>query len=170
MLQAAALLAERGKAFELWIAGDGPERGRLERLAAELGVADRVRFLGEVPDAHELLAEAHILAHAARSEGLSNAILEAMAEGVPVVATPVGATPELIEHEVSGLLTAWDVRSRWPTPWRRLLDDPDCGGGWEKRGCGESARRAAKSTSLRRYEEIFASMLASPLSEEACGE
>ena len=50
LLQAAALLAAEGRAFDVQIAGDGPERRRLEGLAAELGVADRVHFLGEVPE------------------------------------------------------------------------------------------------------------------------
>jgi glycosyltransferase involved in cell wall biosynthesis len=167
LLRAAALLAGRGKPFELWIAGDGPERGRLERLAAELGVANRVRFLGELPDAHELLAEAHILAHAARSEGLSNAILEAMAEGVPVVATPVGATPEFIEHERTGLLAAVGCPQSLADALARLLDDPGLRQRLGQAGLERVRGECNEEGVVRRYAEIFRSLLADGRRKEA---
>ena len=170
LLQAAALLAERGKAFELCIVGDGPERERLERLTAELGVADRVRFLGEVPDAHELLAEAHILAHAARSEGLSNAIIEAMAEGVPVVATPVGATPELIEHERTGLLATVGSPESLADALARLLDDPGLRQKLGEAGLERVRQECDEDRVVGKYAEIFGGLLADTLLGGASGE
>ncbi len=160
LLQAAALLAGAGKAFELWIAGGGPERSRLEALAAALQVAERVRFLGEVANAQDLLVDAHVFAHPARSEGLSNAVLEAMAEGVPVVATPTGSTVELIEQDRTGLLTAVGCPQALAAALGRLLDDRSLR---EKLGQAGLARVRAECSERRvaqRYEEIFTGLLA----------
>ena len=100
LLQAAALLLARGTGFELWIAGDGPERAALEARAAELRLGGRVRFLGTVPHAALLemyrRREADCVVLPSLVEGLSVALVEAMAYGVPTVATTVGGVPELL--------------------------------------------------------------------------
>jgi glycosyltransferase involved in cell wall biosynthesis len=88
----------------LEIAGDGPERARLERLARELGTADRITFLGWQDDLAECFARWTLASVASRDEGFGIAALEAMAAGLPVVASRVGGIPELVEHERSGLL------------------------------------------------------------------
>jgi glycosyltransferase involved in cell wall biosynthesis len=83
---------------QLLIAGSGPMRAELERIAAEKGVAGRVRFLGEI--AHDALSEAYraadIFVLASSREGWANVLLEAMASGTPVVATNVNGTPEVL--------------------------------------------------------------------------
>jgi glycogen(starch) synthase len=90
----------------LVIVGDGPERTRLERLAARLGIADRTRFFGFVP--HEripaVLRDIDVLVLPSRYEELGSVLLEAMYARVPIVASHVGGIPELIEHRRSGLL------------------------------------------------------------------
>ena len=88
----------------LWVVGDGPLRAGLESLRGTLGLDDRVLFLGERDDVPDLMRAADLLVSASRGEGLSNVILEAMAAGLPVVATAVGGTPEVIEDGVSGRL------------------------------------------------------------------
>ncbi|HYC33217.1 MAG TPA: glycosyltransferase family 4 protein [Gemmatimonadales bacterium] len=100
LLDAAARLAAGGVGFELRIAGEGPERAALEAGAAELGLDGRVRFLGTVPHA-ELLGmyrrrEVDCVVLPSLVEGLSVALVEAMAYGVPTVATAVGGVPELL--------------------------------------------------------------------------
>jgi glycosyltransferase involved in cell wall biosynthesis len=166
LLQAAALLAGAGKSFALRIAGGGPERSRLEALAAELHVADRVRFLGEVADAQDLLVDAHVFAHPARSEGLSNAVLEAMAEGVPVVATPVGATIELIEHDRTGLLTAVGCPQSLAAALGRLLDDPPLREKLGRAGLARVRDECSQQRVAERYEEVFTGLLAGRSGEE----
>jgi len=104
LIEAAAILAANATDFELLLAGRGSEQRRLESLANELGIAQRVKFLGEVEDVPGLLRTADVFVHPAITEGLSNAILEALAEGIPMVACPVGATPEIIEDGQNGLL------------------------------------------------------------------
>ena len=88
----------------LLLVGGGVRQGILEKLARELGVADRVHFLGFRRDVPALLARATLSVSPSHAEGLSNAILEAMASRLPVVATAVGGTPELVRDGVNGLL------------------------------------------------------------------
>jgi teichuronic acid biosynthesis glycosyltransferase TuaC len=92
----------------LLIAGEGPERATLERLAAQIGVAERVRFLGRI--AHDRLAAlysaADALVLASSREGWPNVLLEAMACGTPVVAAKVGGIPEVVRAPEAGLLLA----------------------------------------------------------------
>jgi glycosyltransferase involved in cell wall biosynthesis len=80
----------------LVLVGDGPERGRLQALAADLGVAARVRLLGARSDVARVLAALDVFALTSRMEGLPVALLEAMASGLPVVATAVGAIPTVL--------------------------------------------------------------------------
>jgi L-malate glycosyltransferase len=94
LLEAAAILRERGMPCTLALAGDGPEREALDRQARELGVD--ARLLGSRTDVDRLLAAADIAVLPSLTEGLSNAVMEAMAAGKPVVATAVGGTPELL--------------------------------------------------------------------------
>lgn len=104
LLRAFALLREWMPEALLLLVGDGPLRGRLEQLAAELRVANRVRFLGERTDVARLLGAMDLFTLPSRTEGTSLTLLEAMATGLPVVATAVGGTPEVVEDGRSGRL------------------------------------------------------------------
>src|SRR5205823_745017 len=84
--------------------GDGAYRPTLERRAAELGVADRVIFLGKRPDVPAILTTANVVCHPSHAEGLPNALLEAAAAAKPMVATRVGGIPELVRDGESGFL------------------------------------------------------------------
>ncbi len=84
--------------------GDGVRRAHLERGARQLGIADRCHFLGHRLDAPALLARAALSVSASYAEGISNAIIEAMAARLPVVATAVGGSPELVREGVNGYL------------------------------------------------------------------
>ncbi|HEU5105424.1 MAG TPA: glycosyltransferase [Solirubrobacterales bacterium] len=86
------------------LAGEGPERAALEARAAELGVGERVSFLGRREDIPQLLAACDVFALPSLYEGSSLAVLEAMAAGIPVVSSAIGGTEELIEDGRSGLL------------------------------------------------------------------
>jgi len=88
----------------LEIVGDGAERSRLETLVVENGLEARVRFHGALDDPRPILLRAHAALCASREEGLGIANLEAMAMGRPVVASPVGGVPEIVQDAVTGLL------------------------------------------------------------------
>ena len=93
-------------AWRLQLAGEGPEHAELARLAIELGLADRIEFSGELPpDAMPaFLANADLFILPSFSEGRSNALLEAMASGLPVVASDIDGVTELIEDDRTGRL------------------------------------------------------------------
>jgi glycosyltransferase involved in cell wall biosynthesis len=102
-------VAARGREWpdlEFQIVGDGPCRRSLEERARVRGVSGRFHFAGERLDVLSLLSEADLFVLPSRTEALSNAVMEAMAAGLPVIATGVGGTPELIEDGVSGWLVA----------------------------------------------------------------
>lgn len=110
-LRAFAIFSQSFPAATFTIAGEGPLENALRELAAELGIADRVRFTGFLSqDALQaLFAEAHIFFHPSETvggdtEGVPNALLEAMAGGLPIVATRHGGIPEVVSDGVSGLL------------------------------------------------------------------
>jgi glycosyltransferase involved in cell wall biosynthesis len=110
----------------LTVAGDGPERGRLEQRARAAGID--ATFAGFVPRARleELFQEASCVVLAARSgEGLPNVLLEAMAHGLPVVATPVAGVRDLVQHDVNGLLIAPDDAGALRQALVRLASEPD---------------------------------------------
>ena len=105
-LQGLRLAHELGVDARLVIAGAGSEEARLRRYAVALGVGQRICFVGPVfgPDKVKLLAGADLMLLPSYSEGLPYALLEAMAAGVPVIATPVGAIPDVVSHGIHGFV------------------------------------------------------------------
>jgi len=109
----------------LLIAGQGPERARLEARIARLGLGDRIRLLGPVPHAQvpELLAAADVMALASSSEGLANAWVESLASGTPIVIPDVGGAGEVLIDQRAGRIV-----ERTPEAFRAaiaaLLADP----------------------------------------------
>jgi glycosyltransferase involved in cell wall biosynthesis len=107
----------------LAIAGEGPERAALEALARELGVADRVAFLGWRRDAGALLAAAEVFVCSSRHEPLGNIVLEAWSAGRPVVALAAQGPAELITDGVDGVLVAPEEPEALARGIAALLDD-----------------------------------------------
>ncbi len=103
LLRAAARLRSRVPNLHFLMVGDGPLRPELEREAEMLGIRDRTEFLGDRRDVPAVLASAEISVLPSGSESLSNAILESMAVGLPVVACRLGGNPELVS-EKTGIL------------------------------------------------------------------
>jgi glycosyltransferase involved in cell wall biosynthesis len=112
----------------LLVAGDGPEASRLRRLASELGVEARVRFLGNVPraDLLEYYNVADALFLASSREGMPNVVLESLACGTPVVAAPFAGAAELINASEAGEIakarTAEGMLAAWHELWNRKPD------------------------------------------------
>ncbi|MDX1969709.1 MAG: glycosyltransferase [Planctomycetaceae bacterium] len=105
LLRAVARAAATIPELRLKIVGDGPERGALERLSADLGLAARVAFLGERTDVPSLLKSAGFFVTASLTEGISLTLLEAMAVGLPVVATDAGGNGEIVVDGETGRIT-----------------------------------------------------------------
>jgi glycosyltransferase involved in cell wall biosynthesis len=127
-IRAVAILKERGVNACLWFAGI--ERGdsveyteRLKTLCGELGVADRVRFLGQRSDVPELLRAADCVILPSTAEGLPLSLIEAQASKVPVLAAPTAGIPEIIAHGKTGFLVAADDSAGYADKLHCLLDN-----------------------------------------------
>ncbi|HHT25635.1 MAG TPA: glycosyltransferase family 4 protein [Firmicutes bacterium] len=103
LLTAAQVLVRQGN-YYFALAGAGPDLAGFRQVAQETGLTERVRFLGYRDDIATLLQCADIFVLPSYSEGMPLTVLEAMAAGKPIVATRVGGIPELIEHDVTGVL------------------------------------------------------------------
>ncbi len=136
LLAAMVEVAARAPRAHLLLVGDGPLRPDYERRARELGLGPRVRFAGRRPDVPALLSRADVAVSASHAEGLSNAVIEAMAARLPVVATAVGGNVELLRDGVDGFLVP--PHAPWALADRilRLLDRPGLA-----REMGASGRR-----------------------------
>ena len=122
-LRAYALAAARVPHLRMVIAGDGPLRSSLEALARDLGIADRVRFLGNWDDVPTLLRSVDLFAMASKFEPFGVALLEAKAAGLPIVATAVNEIPEIVKGGESGLLAVPESASSMADLFIRLAED-----------------------------------------------
>ncbi len=158
-LQAAKRVSEQIEQAAFLLVGTGPLRDELARLADELGIADRVFFSdgrGEVPD-H--LSRMDVACLTSRTEGFSNAILEYMAAGLPVVATDVGGNGEALENGVSGYLVEDREPDALARPVVELLTD-----GAKREQMGRAGLERCRKMfdirrAVRRYEEYYASLV-----------
>jgi len=159
-LRAAARIVRRFPEAEFVLAGDGPLRPELEREAADLGISDRVLFLGDRRDVTSIFASIDISVLPSDSESLSNAILESMAARVPVVASRVGGNPELVTND-RGILVAPGDADALASAIERLLQNTSM-----RAELGENGRRFVESNftldaTRKRHEELYAELLES---------
>ena len=146
LLHAMAAL-DRGTA-RLRIAGDGPDRAELEHEIARLGLGSVVELLGTRDDVDELLAGADVFVLSSASEGLPMSVLEAMAAGLPVVASAVGGVPELVRDGETGALVPPGDSAALASALRTIVADPAL-----RERLGEAGRRRAEQEfSLARFE------------------
>jgi glycosyltransferase involved in cell wall biosynthesis len=104
LIDAARIVCLKLPEAQFLLVGDGPLREGLEKRVSELNLAGNVQFLGHRDDVPRLLQSCDLAVLSSWSEGLPNAVLEAMAAGLPVVATSAGGTVELIRHKITGIL------------------------------------------------------------------
>jgi glycosyltransferase involved in cell wall biosynthesis len=126
LLAALALLAPAsgGERLRARFLGDGPQRAELEGEARSLGIAGRALFAGRVADVDRHLAEGDAFVLPSRSEGVSNALLEAMAHGLPCIATDIPGNRDLIRDRENGLLVAPGDAEALAAAIRELVADP----------------------------------------------
>jgi glycosyltransferase involved in cell wall biosynthesis len=106
LLHALKLLAAQQPAVHAYLYGEGPDEGALKKMAADLGIEDRVRFMGVVDNAAQAMAGMDAMVLPSLWEGMPHAVLEAMAEGKPVVASRIAGMDELVQDGRTGILCA----------------------------------------------------------------
>jgi len=126
----------RTPGLDLRIVGDGPERPTVERLVAKLGLSERVTLVGHRDDPADELARGHAFALTSAAENCPLALLQAMATGLPVVASRVGGVPEVVRDGLDGLLVEPGDETAFTLALGRLVDDPAL-----RRGLGDAGRR-----------------------------
>jgi len=142
------------------MAGDGPLRPRLEAAARGAGLADRAHFLGWWEDLPALYADLDVVALTSRNEGTPVCLLEAMAAGVPVVATAVGGVGDVVRHGETGLLVPPGDPGALAAAMAALLGDPE-----RRSSLGLAGRRAAYpaydvKTLIARVEALYRELAA----------
>jgi len=147
-------LAQRPEAY-LWLAGEGPERRRLEAQAQTLGIAGRVRFLGWQADTAPLYGAADAVVCASRAEPLGNVVIEAWARHVPVIATRTPGPLSLIEDSQSGVLVPIEDADALASALGRVLGDAEfsenlAAAGWERYQAAFTERAVVQS-----YRDFF---------------
>jgi len=158
--------AARGRPdARLLFIGDGPMRGSIERSIAEIGMADRIRILGTMPEGRALVGGVDVVVQAAIGEGLPNALLEAAAAGRAILATDSGGTSEVVIDGTTGLLVPMEDRKAMAEGMARLIDDP----GLRER-LGSAARAHVERTFgmerfLRDWEDLYAGLIESKRSD-----
>ncbi|MDP3183397.1 MAG: glycosyltransferase [Desulfobaccales bacterium] len=135
LFEALALIKEQHPAQAL-IVGGGRRQGEMAQLAKNLGLSQVVHFLGERPDIPNLLKAMDVFVLPSHSEGISLALLEAMAAGLPVIVSEVGGLPEVVRHEENGLLIPVGDAAALAQSLTRVFEDP----AWAK-SLGDNARQ-----------------------------
>lgn len=161
LVRAFALVRGKRPGAKLAIVGDGPCKEELQKLAAELGIGGDVVFVPATRTVVPWLHSIDIFVLPSTSEALSNSLMEAMACGCAVVASKVGGNPELVEHEVTGLLFS----SRQPDDLAgclgRLMDSPELRRRFGQAATGFIHNQFSISASAARMGEIYEQLLAS---------
>lgn len=155
LLEALRLLRHEGIEPAVIVAGEGPLRDEISKRAAALGVAHQVRLLGHRSDVETVLAGLDVFVLPSASEGLSNTVLEAMATGLPVVATRVGGADEVVEDGVTGLLVPPGSPDALARAIAEIVRDPARGS-----SMGAAARRRVETEfalveTVRQYEALY---------------
>jgi glycosyltransferase involved in cell wall biosynthesis len=142
----------------LVVLGEGPERGSLEGLALKLGVADRVRFAGQVDNPFAILSRATAFVLSSRREGFGNVMIEAMACGIPVVATDCPFGPRMnLRGGDAGLLVPPENPAALARGIERLLGDEELARRYATAGA-EVAKEYAAERTVPAFEELFVSL------------
>ncbi len=156
---AADLLKTIGDRVHLLIIGDGPHRNRLERFRNQVEIGDKVHFLGHRGDVPRLMPHFDALWSTSAYEGQSNSIMEAMAAAVPVVATDIAGTRDLVVPGVTGYLVPPGDRAAIARHTNRILSDPDLA---QRLGQAAQQRMATEFSiekMIARYAALYGKLL-----------
>jgi glycosyltransferase involved in cell wall biosynthesis len=155
LLRALAMVRLKGQVLHAFLVGDGPRRPELERMTRELGLTDTVHFLGHRADVPAVYARADFGVLCSSAEGMSNAVMEGMAAGLPMVVTRVGGNPELVADGERGLVVPPLRPQELSEAFLRLLGNRELGRrmGAEARAFVE--RELSLERMVRRHDALY---------------
>lgn len=163
LLHVAAALFPQFPDLHFEVAGEGEQRPELEILNAALGLGDRFRFLGSLDDIPEFLAGLDLAVLPSHSEGMSNALLEFMAAGRPIVATTVGATSKLLDSGACGILATSSRPDDIAAACRKLLLNPALARQFGEAARDRAGREYGRKAMCLRFEEFYRSLVGVPV-------
>jgi len=163
LIKAFAKLIEKVPATRLILVGDGPEKSRLQHLTRENGIAGNVIFTGFVPHSKvcDFLREASVFVLPSRFEGLPNALLQAMAAGLPCVATSVGGVPDVVKDRVNGILVLPEREDLLTEALEMVLLDKNLA-----RRLGENAHRSVSHLRLDSIVDSYCKLITEILNSQ----
>ena len=159
LIDAFASLSTIHPDVELVIVGTGTRDAELRALATQRGVAARVQFLGHRDDVAEILAGSDIFVLPSRTEAFPNSVMEAMAAGLPVIATAVGGVPELIQDGVNGVLIPPDNRAALIDALRNLVDSPARAAAFGHSARDTIASRFSFTRMVTSFEDLYLDLI-----------
>lgn len=159
LIEAVGALCREWQNLHIVVIGDGPERGALEMQVQHLGISDRVHFLGFRDNVEAYLPGMDVFANTSLSEGLPVAVLEAMASKVAVIASGVGAIPDLIQHEHNGLIVEPGSVSDIEKGLKRMLSDSEWRRSMGENGFQTVIKEYTTTVMSRRNEELYKKLL-----------
>ncbi|MEQ1817866.1 MAG: glycosyltransferase [Terricaulis sp.] len=142
----------------LWIAGDGPDEAILKSQAADLGVADRVRFLGWRDDAPSLYRTAEVVLFPSRFEPLGNVVIQSWAHGVPVIAAKAAGPGALIRDGEDGFLIEIDDAEALAAKTKTLLADKDLSAKFVENGAKRVETEFSEGAIVAKWRALFDAM------------
>jgi glycosyltransferase involved in cell wall biosynthesis len=158
-VEAAKALSDRSMGATFVLVGDGPLRKRYEQMVLELGLKEKVRFLGKRDDVPSILSSLDIAVQSSTSEGLSNVILESMAAGKPVVASDVGGSSELVSDGMNGYLVPPADSRALAEAIETLLQNPRKGIQMGRVGKSMVQDKFSQKHMVENYEKLYISLL-----------
>lgn len=145
--------------LHLLIVGDGPQRARLERYSHVINIEDRVHFLGHRGDVSEMMPHFDVLLLASGFEGLPNSVMEAMAAGVPVVATDIPGNRDLVVENVTGFLVPKGDRGEFASRVQQILNDRELAQRLGESGKQRIAEHFSIEKMVRSHAELYRELL-----------
>jgi glycosyltransferase involved in cell wall biosynthesis len=155
LLAAMPRILERHPTASVTLVGEGPRRDALELLTRALGIGARVRFAGECRDVAPVLRDHDLFVLPSRSEAFPNALIEAMATALPVVATRVGGIPEVVRDGVNGRLVPPDDPGALADAIGALMDDPAAAATLGRAARSDVERHYTIDRMVERFEQLY---------------
>ena len=158
-IEAANIVLKKVPNVQFILVGDGALRQRFENMAEELGIRQKIHFLGKRSDIPVILSSLNVSVLCSTNEGFSNVILESMAAGKPVVATKIGGSPEMVTNGVTGYLVPPADSYSLAKAIINLLNEPNKAEEMGKAGRKIAQEKFTTEAMVKNYEKLYQELI-----------